>query len=234
MRFSRVTEEEVEAVRACRDKGLGLKATAAATGITAKRVNYICAKWSIKRNAPEPLFYVDGLQVSEHWHANCKKLFIKQPSGKWRLLKQYVYERHYGVALTHSDIVRMRDGNERNMDPSNMVLVTRAQLLKENGDTEEAKAKRSASRKKLWAKFQRFVQNGLPTKSFTNRTPLHLRPRNEKGRFVKMEPGVPLTVYKPKNNVRDARKDQRQARKAAKRAQQERYIMPPAKNVNIS
>lgn len=45
----------------------------------------------------------------------------------WEFKQRVIYEAEHGVKLTTADIVRFRDGDPLNCDPSNLILLTRAE-----------------------------------------------------------------------------------------------------------
>ena len=58
---------------------------------------------------------------------------IAEPN-KWQHKHRYIYEKHYGVKLQKSDVVIFLDGNRQNFEISNLVKMTRAELVRYNQD----------------------------------------------------------------------------------------------------
>ena len=58
---------------------------------------------------------------------------IAEPN-KWQHKHRYIYEKHYGVKLQRSDVVIFLDGNRQNFEISNLVKMTRAELVRYNQD----------------------------------------------------------------------------------------------------
>lgn len=225
-KFAPVTDEEVEQVREHILKRIKKKDVAVLMGTSYRRIEYICAKYSIRHESRiVPLYYVDGLPVTEQFHHYCKKLYVRLETGRWQLLKVYLYMKAYGVKVNRMDSIRCIDGNEYNVELSNLVLVTRQQLMEENGHSKEARIKQSISQRRHWAKFKRFRLYGLPTKSFTDRIPCELRPRRADGKFEPIDPAKPLTVYKRKEKV---------YKRKSKQVKEVRVYKEPAKGVQIN
>jgi len=52
----------------------------------------------------------------------------------WRLKQRVLYEQYHGVKLEKSDVVLFLDGNRQNFEISNLVKMTRAELVRYNQD----------------------------------------------------------------------------------------------------
>lgn len=58
--------------------------------------------------------------------------------GPWKMgkgrpaLHHAIYEQHHGVKLQRGEVIRMKDGNWNNLDPENLVRLSRNDILREN------------------------------------------------------------------------------------------------------
>ncbi len=59
------------------------------------------------------------------------KVKIGNP-GKWRLKHHLIWEKHNNKAIPRGHVVIFGDGNKKNLDPNNLILVTKAQLVRMN------------------------------------------------------------------------------------------------------
>ncbi len=70
-----------------------------------------------------------------------------------KVLSHAIYEQHHGVKLPRHAVIRMADGNPNNLDPENLVRMSRNELARENQAKHHA-AKSRAMTAALLANFQ--------------------------------------------------------------------------------
>lgn len=81
-----------------------------------------------KGNKPPQWVPVGTEIINSHGYAKVK---IGNP-GKWRLKHHLIWEKHNNKAIPRGHVVIFGDGNKKNLDPNNLILVTKAQLVRMN------------------------------------------------------------------------------------------------------
>jgi len=102
----------------------------------------------------------DGAITIRHRNDNSDRrpqVFIRLSEGNWELYRRYQYEKHVGP-IPEGKIVAHKDGNTMNCYPENLELITRAENMARNRNTEKA----AASMRKYWE------NNPHPAKELTD------------------------------------------------------------------
>lgn len=89
-----------------------------------------------------------------------QSLFIKTETNRHYSYGRFLYEKHFGVKLTTSEIVRFRDGNQLNCIVENLLMITRAQNARMNANNKKS----SDTMKKVWATVKTFEDFGIESK----------------------------------------------------------------------
>jgi hypothetical protein len=69
--------------------------------------------------------------ISERPHKNGTYLYIRVEKGKWQLLQRNVWEQH-NPPIQKGEVIAFKDGDYKNCDISNLMLLTRKDNMKRN------------------------------------------------------------------------------------------------------
>jgi hypothetical protein len=85
------------------------------------------------------------------------RMFIKLPHNRAYRYSWYVYEKHTGEKVGKGELIRFKDGNNKNFSPENLIKVTRAENVRMNAN----RKKQGEGLKKTWAVVKTFEDFGL-------------------------------------------------------------------------
>lgn len=83
--------------------------------------------------------------------------YIKTKTCRQYSYPRYVWEKEHREKLTKSDVIRYKDGNSLNCDPSNLIKITRAENVKLNTNRDKA----AKEMRNVWAVVRTFEDFGL-------------------------------------------------------------------------
>lgn len=102
-----------------------------------------------------------GTIVQRH-HKRDKKTYrlIKRADGKWEFLSRHIYRQHFGE-IPKGMIVALKDGNHDNLEPENLMLITRD----ENRIRNHNRSKAGKTIAETWKREKLRVKYGMKQKT---------------------------------------------------------------------